>query len=380
MGPLKTMYHALLTVYIVVMFSLLVGCSSTTPEEAFAQYDYPLALKGFQDRDTKNKSKCNFVLNKMNVAVTAMLAGDYYDAQHALHDAIVIMDNPETGKSQGIASLFMAEGVKIFKGEPYERAMSHCYLGLSCLADCDYPQAEVAFKRALLADKLSKEEIYQDDFGLAHYLLGTTFYRTNAHDNARIACQRLTACTSGISIDAPTETSITLMIELGYSPIKTQDSVLKSLDIITPRRYPECYVHVLIDGTFVGQAVQVVDITHQAQTVGRTAKDIVQGVKGVVAEAGALLLPGGAMLRSVISQPDLRTCYLLPGEVHAFKCPAREGLHTITLKFFDKKYRELKEYEQTHYYIPVNEGQENFYLFRSGPYKHNVYTKQEKTA
>ncbi len=380
MGSVKTTHLVLHTACILALITILVGCKSITPEEAFYQYKYPLALKGFKDRDSKNTGQGDYALNKMNVGVAAMMAGDYYDAQNAFHNAALIMDNTETGKSQGIASLFFAEGVKVFKGEPYERAMTHCYLGLSCLSYSDYNDAEIAFKRALLSDKSSKKEQYQDDFGLAHYLIGSIFYRTGAIDNAQIACSRLAACTSGLNIDEPADTSLTLFIELGYSPIKTRDPVLKSLDVITPRRYPERYVEVYIDGQYVGQSKRLVDITHQANTVGRTGKDLVQSVKGVVAEAGAILLPGGSILRSVISQPDLRTCSLLPGEIHVLSCDAGEGLHTVTLKFFDKKHRELKEYEQTHYYIPVNPENENIYLFRSGPYKHNVYCKKEKTT
>src|SRR5581483_7047441 len=104
----------------------------------------------------------------------------------------------EGGRS--IGAVLVDEKIKIWKGEPYERAMANFYLGLVYYMEHDYENARGAFENALfkLRDyagdpkKASKDD-YRDvesNFAVAAVMLGKCWQKLDREDLARANFQR----------------------------------------------------------------------------------------------------------------------------------------------------------------------------------------------
>ncbi len=373
---------------ILAVAAIVAGCAvpERPPLTAFYQYDYPYAAKGFRDgiKVTKEKEEQNIVLANINYAGAAFVGGDYRGSLEGFRAASQIMEDVEYGTQRGQASMVLSHGMRVYKGEPYERAMAYTYMGIVYLRRGDLENARAALNLALLADRGSKgdKEEYRDDFGLAHYLIGKTFLRLGEADNAGISFDKVKKYMPQNTFADPAQSrdsNFTLLVEMGCGPSKHPDPFVGTVDMIGVCRYPERHAEVWVDGAKVGRTFRLVDVNHQAKTSGTSARDTAQAVKG----AAVTILKHAPMVGGLIglvadttgvSKADLRHWPMLPGEVHVLEAKLAPGLHTVQLKFFDDKGKELERFQQTHYYVPVREAggaAVPVYLVRSGIDRHN---------
>src|SRR5688572_17753250 len=120
----------------------------------------------------------NATLNFQRIGMAALAAGDIELAEKAFDAAVtridlIYADNPEAQKAK---SLWTAEKIKDYKGEPYERAMAHFYRGLVYAARGDFQNARALFKQADYQDTVAEAEQYAGDFGLMPYMAGWASY------------------------------------------------------------------------------------------------------------------------------------------------------------------------------------------------------------
>jgi tetratricopeptide (TPR) repeat protein len=87
------------------------------------------------------------------------------------------------------------EGLKVFKGEPFERAMLCTYLGMLSYMEGDYNNARIFCANADMEDATTEEDMkdYRQDFQIAHYWLGRAYMKLGESDNARIAFRKASA-------------------------------------------------------------------------------------------------------------------------------------------------------------------------------------------
>ena len=79
-----------------------------------------------------------------------------------------VWDKPEESKK--VRQFWYEEGIKSFKGEPYERSMLFYYLGLLFLQEKDYGNAQASFAQSILQDAFAEEEQHRADFATAYFL------------------------------------------------------------------------------------------------------------------------------------------------------------------------------------------------------------------
>ena len=120
----------------------------------------------------------NATLNFQRIGMAALAAGELEIAEKAFEAAVtrielIYADNPEAQKAK---SLWTAEKIKDFKGEPYERAMAYFYRGLVYAAKGDFQNARAMFKQADYQDTVAESEVYAGDFGLMPYMAGWASY------------------------------------------------------------------------------------------------------------------------------------------------------------------------------------------------------------
>ncbi len=131
----------------------LPACSETSIRVRNAVTDYYTGEYGPAAQELEpliHKPNKNYVLNNCRYGSCALAAGQLDNAEQAFLRAYRVMDsvNTNTG-SRVLGAVVVYEGVKVWKGQPFERAMAHYYLGLIFLIKGDYENARAAFANSL---------------------------------------------------------------------------------------------------------------------------------------------------------------------------------------------------------------------------------------
>lgn len=117
----------------------------------------------------------NAVLNFDRIGLIEMERHNFKDAAYAFDQAAlrieaIYADDPNAAKAK---SLWTAEAIKDYKGEPYERAMTFYYRGLAKLMANDYENARANFKAAEQQTLMAEGENYStSSFAALTYLSG----------------------------------------------------------------------------------------------------------------------------------------------------------------------------------------------------------------
>lgn len=163
----------------------------------------------------------NATLNFQRIGMAALAAGKVDMAEQAFEAAVIRIDqiyadNPQAQKAK---SLWSAEKVKDYKGEPYERAMSFFYRGLVYAAKADFQNARAMFKQADYQDTVAEAEQYAGDFALMPYMAGWASY---CDGNAELARDFMQMAVKGDKAyeGATTDRPLLLVVETGRAPFK----------------------------------------------------------------------------------------------------------------------------------------------------------------
>lgn len=244
----------------------------------------------------------NATLNFQRIGMAALALGDVDLAEKAFEAAVVRIDmiyadNPEAQKAK---SLWTAEKIKDFKGEPYERVMAFFYRGLVYAAKADFQNARAMFKQADYQDTVAEAEKYAGDFSLMPYMAGWASY---CDGNIGMAKDFLQQAIKGdtnyrtVLVDQP----VVVLFESGRVPFKYDSG--KSGEILKWQAHelPEqtaktACVAGAATGCPVSSFVKGADIGFQATTRGGRPIDGVlggkasfkEGAQGVASVAGTM--------------------------------------------------------------------------------------------
>jgi tetratricopeptide (TPR) repeat protein len=243
----------------------------------------------------------NAVLNFDYLGLAALEQGEYAIAEKSLDAAIlrieaIYANNPNAQKAK---SLFSAEKVKDFKGEPYERAMTYYYRGILYLRAGDYQNARASFLAAEWQSTLSDNESYDSSFGLMDFLAGWSSYCDG--DDARATELRDRAAKVQPEIFGSLQPSVSYLglIDLGVGPVKYGVGQYKEkLAFKATQTPPDIHSVAALPAT-VNSPVLAGDINWQATTrSGRPVDAILNGKaqwkSGTEATSAALTTVGYA--------------------------------------------------------------------------------------
>src|SRR6266576_5738649 len=133
---------------------LMGGCAAEKHPEAqrgvndFFVGDYRAARDVF--RPFAAKTDEDYVLNNVRLGSASLVDYDLGEAEAAFYRAYEVINSVnvnDAGRSS--AAVFLAEKLKVWKGEPFERAMTNFYLGVIYYIQQDYSNARAAFENAL---------------------------------------------------------------------------------------------------------------------------------------------------------------------------------------------------------------------------------------
>lgn len=199
-----------------------VASAPAAPVQSAAAALMPAGLQPYYDT-LLQEGEWGAVLNLQRLGLEAIDQGHLDIAARAFDGAIsrieLIYANSDSAKKA--RSLWSSEGVKDFKGEPYERAMTYYYRGLLFMAEGDYENARASFRSAEYQDTISTDETYAGDFGMMSLLAGWASACAADPSMAADLYQRAaTQQPEGLKAPPAGHTTL-LLVESGTSPVKT---------------------------------------------------------------------------------------------------------------------------------------------------------------
>jgi tetratricopeptide (TPR) repeat protein len=296
-----------------------------------------------------------------------MAAGAWEEAEAAFRDATAIMDSFHTNTDlQKWTALVTDETVKVFKGEPYERAMAHYYLGLLYYGKGDWGNASACFRNALLKLKvydeqndIQAEESAESEFAIAWYLLARCRQQMNDPANA-VRCFGYAAEAVGPASQWATDDKVNadsnalLLIEAGEGPYKTPygpNAVVAELNPVFASRalIPEVY----IDGEKARDPALLVNLRHISAKKTWQTLDTIRYVKGFLNSGAAVAqLESFGRVEKMTARAitfalgpgiryDMRYWEMLPEALFVYPLKLPPGTHSLKVVYSDTRGAEL---------------------------------------
>ncbi|MGC4032671.1 MAG: tetratricopeptide repeat protein [Tepidisphaeraceae bacterium] len=358
----------------------MTGCTDKKAEHQAARGvqdyfngDYARAINAFTPLAEKPDE--NYVLNNLRLGSAALAAYDLGTAESAFLKAWeTINAGGVNSGGRSVAAVVIDEKLKIWKGEPYERALASFDLGLVYLLKNDFNNARAAFENSLFklrdyADAKDEKKNYTEQestFAIAHILLGRCWQRLSREDLARRAFDTAAKLRPDLAqladYDRQLGTNVMLVVEYGFGPRKRSEfdgtAVAFSPTLQNAGQLPQ--PRVIVDGrdfSLGDAAVPTIDTVAMAhdrrwQSIDtiRVTKDVVGAgmiVGGAgyglyrinqgnvrpedVAIAGGLIALGALMRAS--SNVDLRQWEMAPRTIFLLPLTLPPGRHDVTVTF-----------------------------------------------
>ena len=207
---------------LVAVTLLLAGCASAPSEEEKAQFlsDKPQELQPLF-LPILTSPEAHRVIYQLHAGLAAMQEGHNNLAGATFDDALLTIEAVYGGdeKAKQARGTYNKESSKVFRGEPYERAMAYYYRGLLYLMEDDYENARASFKTGFLQDSMAGAEVFQEDFALLAFLEG---WASQCNGDTELSTEAYAlAHKHNPSLTLPDVRDSTLVLaDLGLAPIK----------------------------------------------------------------------------------------------------------------------------------------------------------------
>jgi tetratricopeptide (TPR) repeat protein len=291
---------------------MIAGCNATgaSPEaqECLSQYyvgNFGPAANAIAP--LANKTDENYVLNNLRLGSCAIAANDWARAEKAFSQAYEVMNSAGVNSgARGAAAVIINEGMKVWKGEPYERAMCSFYLGVVYYQNLDYNNARACFENALFKlrdySKDDKEEQYEElesDFIAAQVMLAQCWNKLGREDNADKILERAQRINPSIAnrTTFSKAANVLLVVDFGEGPRKVTryDNSVLAIGPTPEEAGPLPKPKVKVDAKNIGIAgddTSLLDTLAMAQQRKWQSMDTVRIAKAAI---GAGLMTAGAV-------------------------------------------------------------------------------------
>lgn len=350
--------------------ALLGGCADDQIiDRAVSGYvigDYPTAQKLL--RPLADKTDENFVLNNCRLGSVDMALYDTTDAQKDFLRAYEVINS--VGVNNGgrtLGAVLLSENIKIWKGEPYERAMANFYLGLTYYQQQDYANARAAFENALF--KLrdyggddAKEDQYtqvESNFALGFLMLAKCYQRLERPEDARKNFERAVQYRPYLrglaDYDMNAKSNVLLVVDFGYGPVKRKnvDGAIIGIGPTPAEAGAIPLPMVVVDGNTLNldqisrppvdlldlaqdrrwQSIDTIRIVKSALGTGLIAAGAYEGLRRNADPGLAVGLIAAGVVLKATSQADVRRWEMLPRTTFILPLSLPPGTHDVTINF-----------------------------------------------
>lgn len=110
---------------------VVAGCKSSPRNHdairAYYRYDFTAAREALRG-DAMTKDDEQTILNNVRLGMASLADGDLHEAETALGRSFDLLSTAGLNKDRTVAAVLDHEGVKIWKGEPFEQALTYFYV------------------------------------------------------------------------------------------------------------------------------------------------------------------------------------------------------------------------------------------------------------
>ena len=359
------------------------------------------------------KTDENYVLNNLRLGASALANHDFDTAENAYFRAYQIMNAGKVNDAgREAATVWLTESAKVWRGEPYERAVANFQLGMIYYARGDWNNARGAFENALFKlrdyrdDKSRADEKQESDFAVALMMLGRVWTHLDRSDQAQPYFDRVRQLRPALAPLAAQlgdlSNNVVLYIEFGFGPRKVEDGMDGAQLAFLPSpsmagEVPPPYVSV--DGVPYALPVAVKDPPFDTIAMAGDRKwqriDTIRATKSgigtglMIAGAGATIygadrrdegvalaglgaLAAGALLKAS-SAVDTRTWEMSPRTAFVIPLKVAPGKHDVTVRFPNGLYQTWRDLD-----VP-GQGEATFY-FRMMRWTNGEHAAPTQTA
>lgn len=315
----------------------------------------------------------SYVLNNLRLASAAMAAGDRDLAEQAFLRAYEVLNATRVNSAgRQTAAVVFDEKFRIWRGEPFERAVANFQLGVLYYSLGDYNNARGAFENALFklrdygdGDQPERFTELENRFPAALVMLGRTWLKLGRDDLAAASFRQLLESDSSyqatVSQLSSLSNNVLLVIDVGYAPRKVQDGPDGAVLSFFPSpasagRIPR--PRIIVDGQLLQdgatplydtvvmaadrrwQSIDTIRLSKSligtgliAAGAGTTAYGINKDDQGA-ALAGVGMMIAGALLKAS-SRADTRTWEAAPRTTFVIPVTLPPGEHDLTIELPD---------------------------------------------
>jgi tetratricopeptide (TPR) repeat protein len=215
------------------LLPLLCGCEDNHISiQAQLDYHYgDFEQAEAQLRPLAAKPDENYVLNNLRLGSVAMPPYDLVTAESAFTNASGIINSTGTNDAgRALSAALIGENTKVWKGEPFERAMCNYYLGLLYYIRQDYNNSRASFENALFKlrdygdpDHPQQYTEFDSNFVLAYLMLGKCYLHLNEPDRAKAmfdTATRIRPDLAAVAQGLSQPSNVVLIVDWGWGPRK----------------------------------------------------------------------------------------------------------------------------------------------------------------
>ena len=307
----------------------------------------------------------DFVLNNARLGSTDLVQYRLDDAESAFLRAYEVINSVGVNNGgRSLGAVLVDEKIKVWTGEPFERAMVNFYLGVIYYMRHDYNNARAAFENALFKlrdyDPSDDTKFTEQDsnFALGYLMLAKSWQRLGEKAQALFDRVRQLRPDLAYLADANMnrESNLLLIVDWGEGPrkIKNDDGAVVGFAPPPYRAGPIYLPRVLVDGDNYDTddiALAPVDTLALAQDRRWQSIDTIRDVKSALGtgllvagavegmsnrqqnqELGLGLFAAGLLLKAT-SQADVRQWEMIPRTFFVIPMRVSPGKHDVTIEF-----------------------------------------------
>jgi len=125
------------------------GCSSPKADwvAPYYRYDFPTAREVLREKAAVNNDEV--LLNNLRLGLASMADGNRNESEAAMRRCFDLLSTAGLNKDRTTASVLLWEGVRIWKGEPFEQALAYYWTSVVYAVNGDWDNARAAAANSL---------------------------------------------------------------------------------------------------------------------------------------------------------------------------------------------------------------------------------------
>ncbi len=336
----------------ILQLAVLSGCDAPRNMAAIRDYyDYRFTETRDKLRPAAEVRDEQYILNNLRLGLAALADGDNREGAEVLHRTFDMLSTAGLNKDRTAAAVLFFEGVRIWKGEPFEQALAYYWTAVQYALLDDWENARAAAANSLFrladfgSDQRADYSVTDSNFTLGFLMQATAAALSGASgrdDLLRAATRISPGMQSVADVIRSGDYDTILMVDFGKGPTKTAYGADDSLTRFVPQERRRGPLIIRADGLELARADAVCDVDQLAQDLRWNNLENVRKIKSAT---GNLLVAGGAAAVIIGADHDSNEAMIAGGAAILAGLLAKAGSHADT--------RYLEFAPQSIYFVPV---------------------------